>query len=156
MDKYKNVIDGVKQLFEDRGELVNLLSEEERARDRIREILERDILGECGYMVVFNTSSKSCTDRALDELARLRLRYKSKRDFHCICECYDATLTETGWEVWENNGMIKMCHYRDDKSALPDGYTQFEADRCPICGAVICFGLDSKFSGNITNGMRKV
>lgn len=153
MNKYQNTIDTVKQLFEDRDVIECFASDEFDARSEIREVLEREILGRCGFAVVFNTTSKGWTDRAVDELARLRIKFK-KSSFNCICKCHDDTLTRTGWDVWENCGMVKMCHYRDFDNWLPDGYVVFWSDRCPICGAEL--GSDTKYSRSITNGMRKI
>lgn len=104
---------------------------------------------------VFLTTGVSWTAKAIKELSRLK-REKARQNFNCICQCCDSTLTVTGWEVWENNSMIKMYHYKDFQVDDYDAVVLFEATRCPICDSKIGFGIDWKYRQNITNGMRKI
>lgn len=56
-----------------------------------------------------------------------RLRHR-KKDFFCICECYDSTLTVEGFDIWYNNGSVKLFNDNDIGE-----WAFFHVEFCPIC-----------------------
>ena len=147
---YDQTIEAVSEIFKPR---TWLSMKDIDIRKRIRDVVEPEILGRRYHLVVFRATSDEWVQRALDELARIRLKYKQRKSFTCICDCYDSTVTRTGWEVWTNDGMIKMVHYPKGENWFEDEVVLFTSNRCPICGQLI---YPEKHNVKGTNGMMEI